>query len=178
MSQLIERNASLLHFLGTCKNRKQRNAIINLLTEEQLNAIAECNHNVIKGTVPLSKAQLTSLKRKRKELLDLDEDHDLAHLQGTERRKAKQAKRKAILQQGGLLPLLLAPVLGAIIKGAIISPMIQSGVNAVKSRIKARGIRKIHERQHKETVKRLQLARLARLARQKKKNQKQHKKRK
>ena len=54
MSQLVERNASLLHFLCTCKNKKQRNAFVELLNDDQLNAIAECNHNVIKGTVPLS----------------------------------------------------------------------------------------------------------------------------
>ena len=92
MSQLIKRNASLLHFLGTCKNHKQRNAFVDLLNEDQLRAIAECNHNVIKGTVPLSIPQLVSLKRKRKDLVDLDDDHDLAHLQGTKRRKAKQLK--------------------------------------------------------------------------------------
>ena len=156
MSQLIRRNAPLLHFLCTCKNQKQREAVVKSMTDDQLRAVAECNHNVIKGTVPLSKAQLASLRRKRQDLLDLDEDHDIAHLQGTERRQAKRAKRKAILQKGGLLPLLLAPVIGALVKGAIISPMIKSGVDAIQSRIKARRIRKIHQSQHKETVKRLQ----------------------
>jgi hypothetical protein len=151
MSELIKRNASLLHFLCTCKNPKQRKAFVKLLNDDQLSAIAECNHNVIKGTVPMSKAQLASLKRKRQHLLDLDEDHDIAHLQGTERRKAKRAKRKAILQKGGVLPVLLAPLLGA-----IISPLIKSGVDAIKHSVAAKQTRKIHEKQHKESVKRLQ----------------------
>ncbi len=151
MSELIKRNASLLHFLCTCKDKTQRNAFVNLLNDDQLAAIAECNHNVIKGTVPLSKDQLGSLKRKRKQLLDLDEDNDIAHLQGTERRKALIAKRRGILQKGGVLPALLAPLLGA-----VIGPLIKSGVDAIKHSVAARQTRKIHERQHRETVKRLQ----------------------
>ena len=114
---------------------------MDLLNDDQLNAIAECNHNVIKGTVPLSKVQLSNLKRKRQHLLDLDEDHDLAHLQGTERRKAKQAKRKVILQKGDSLPALLAPLLGA-----VISPLIKSGVDAINHSVKSRRIRQIHEK--------------------------------
>ena len=151
MSQLVERNASLLHFLCTCKNKKQRNAFVELLNDDQLNAIAECNHNVIKGTVPLSKVQLSNLKRKRQHLLDLDEDHDIAHLQGTERRKAKRAKRKVILQKGGILPALLAPLLRA-----VISPLIKSGVDAIQHSVKSGRTRKIHEKEHQKYMKRLQ----------------------
>ena len=151
MSQLIKKNAPLLHFLCTCRNEKQRKALVDLLSDNELRAIAECNHNVIKGTVPLSKDQLARLKRKRQHLLDLDEDHDLGHLQGTERRKAKRAKRKAILQKGGILPALLAPLLGA-----VISPLLKSGVDAIQHSVKSRRIRKIHEKEHQKYMKRLQ----------------------
>ena len=151
MSQLIKKNAPLLHFLCTCRNEKQRKALVDLLSDNELRAIAECNHNVIRGTVPLSKDQLVRLKRKRQHLLDLDEDHDLGHLQGTERRKAKRAKRKAILQKGGILPALLAPLLGA-----VISPLLKSGVDAIQHSVKSRRIRKIHEKEHQKYMKRLQ----------------------
>jgi len=151
MSQLIKKNAPLLHFLCTCRNEKQRKALVDLLSDNELRAIAECNHNVIRGTVPLSKDQLVRLKRKRQHLLDLDEDHDLGHLQGTERRKAKRAKRKAILQKGGILPALLAPLLGA-----VISPLIKSGVDAIQHSVKSRRTRKIHEKEHQKYMKRLQ----------------------
>ena len=150
MSELIKRNANLLQFLCTCKKSKQLNALVKVLDHDQLRAIAECNHNVIKGTVPLSKAQLATLKRKRKDLLDLDEDDDIAHLQGTARRKALDEKRRRIIQKGGLLPALLAPLLGA-----IISPLAKLGVNAVTSSVASRRQRKIHEQQHKQSVKRL-----------------------
>ena len=151
MSELIKKHAKLLHFLCTCKKAKQRNALVEVLPHDALKAIAECNYNVIKGTVPLSKAHLAALKRNKKLLLNLDEDRDIAHLQGTARREALDEKRKNILQQGGVLPALLAPLLGA-----VISPIIKSGVGAIKSRIKSKRKRKQHEKQHRETVRRLE----------------------
>ena len=115
-----------------------------------MKAIAECNYNVIKGTVPLSNAHLAALKRNKKLLLNLDEDRDIAHLQGTARREALDEKRKNILQQGGVLPALLAPLLGA-----VISPIIKSGVGAIKSRIKSKRKRKQHEKQIRETLRKI-----------------------
>jgi|ETNmetMinimDraft_14_1059893.scaffolds.fasta_scaffold24149_2 hypothetical protein len=150
MSELIKKHAKLLHFLCTCKKAKQRNALVGVLPHDALKAIAECNYNVIKGTVPLSKAHLVALKRNKKLHLNLDEDSDIAHLQGTARREALDEKRKNILQQGGVLPALLAPLLGA-----VISPIIKSGVGAIKSRIKAKRKRKQHEKQIRETLRKI-----------------------
>ena len=150
MSELIKKHAKLLHFLCTCKKAKQRNALVGVLPHDALKAIAECNYNVIKGTVPLSNAHLVALKRNKKLLLNLDEDRDIAHLQGTARREALDEKRKNILQQGGVLPALLAPLLGA-----VISPIIKSGVGAIKSRIKAKRKRKQHEKQIRETLRKI-----------------------
>ena len=150
MSELIKKHAKLLHFLCTCKKAKQRNALVEVLPRDALKAIAECNYNVIKGTVPLSKAHLAALKRNKKLLLKLDEDRDIAHLQGTERREALDEKRKNILQQGGVLPALLAPLLGA-----VISPIIKSGVGAIKSRIKSKRKRKQHEKEIRETLRKI-----------------------
>ena len=149
MSELIKKHAKLLHFLCTCK-KAQRNALVEVLPRDALKAIAECNYNVIKGTVPLSKAHLAALKRNKKLLLNLDEDRDIAHLQGTARREALDEKRKNILQQGGVLPALLAPLLGA-----VITPIIKSGVGAIKSRIKSKRKRKQHEKQIRETLRKI-----------------------
>ena len=92
MSKLIQRNAPLLHFLATCNNTKQLKQVVNILDDDQLKAIAECNHNVIKGVVPLSKGHLAKCKLKRKHLLDLDEDDDLDHLKGKTRKTTKEEK--------------------------------------------------------------------------------------
>ena len=150
MSQLIKKHAELLQFLCTCKPA-QRKALVNVLDHDALKAIAECNHNVIKGTVPLSKAHLAGLNRNKKHLLDLDDDNDIGHLQGTVRRKALVKKRRIILQKGGILPALLAPLLGA-----VIGPIIKSGIGAVSHSIASRRQRKIHQREHMKAVKRLQ----------------------
>ncbi len=149
MSDLIKRNAALLHFLCVC-NSKQHKALIETLDYDQLQAIAECNHNVIKGTVPLSDDQLASLKRYRKHLVDLDENADIAHLQGTDRREALINKRREILQRGGILPALLAPLFGA-----LITPVIKAGIGAVRHSIASRRKRKWHEQQHREALNRL-----------------------
>jgi len=158
MSKLIQRNAPLLHFLATCNNTKQLKEVVNILDDDQLKAIAECNHNVIKGVVPLSKGHLARCRLKRKHLLDLDEDDDLDHLKGKTRKTQLRLKRKRILQKGGVLPILLAPLLGA-----IIGPLIKAGIGAagaagiaaVGSTIKSRQIRKVHEKQHKERMRKL-----------------------
>ena len=61
-----------------------------------------------------------------------------------------EKRRKLLLQKGGLLPLLLAPLLGA-----VISPLAKLGVNAVTSPVASRRQRKIHEKQYKQSGKRL-----------------------
>ncbi|MDP7165373.1 MAG: hypothetical protein QF667_00980 [Candidatus Marinimicrobia bacterium] len=134
----------MLHFLCTC-HTKQRNKLIKMLNYDQLQAIVECNHNVIKGTVPLSDNQLLALKQHRTHLINLDQNTDSAHLQGTVRREALAKKRRRILQQGGVLPALLAPLLGA-----IITPLIKAGVGAVSHSVGSRRKRKLHEKQHRE----------------------------
>ena len=149
MSELIKRNAALLHFLCVC-SKKQQQALIKILNDDQLKAIVECNHNVIKGTVPLTEPQLTSLKRNRKHLVDLDENADIAHLQGTVRRTRLSEKRRKILQKGGILPALLAPLFGA-----LIAPVIKAGIGAVSHSVKSARQRKLHERQHKKYLNKL-----------------------
>ena len=141
MSDLIKKHAKLLQFLCVCRPMERR-ALIKILDPSALNAIHECNHNIIKGTVPLSTSQYDRLKRKRKHLLDLDDDHNISHLQGTARRKAISDKRKNILQKGGILPALLAPLLGA-----VIGPLANLGVSAIKDTVETRRKRKTHEKQ-------------------------------
>ena len=69
--------------------------------KELINCISECCQNILKGNVPLSKAQLQKLKSKR-ELL--------RHL--ADKSISVQKKKQYLNQKGGILPLLkLAPIL-------------------------------------------------------------------
>ena len=92
---LIKRNAKLLHFLCTC-SQKHRNALVPLLEEDTMNAIAQCNHNVIRGNIPMTDKELADLKTKRINLIDLDEDYGVDHLKGQERKQVLFDKRKKL----------------------------------------------------------------------------------
>ena len=69
---------------------------------EFLHCVSECAKNVIKGNVPLTKRQMTNLRRKR---------YDLRAL--SKRKTSLKTKRK-ILQKGGFLTALLPPVLSVL----------------------------------------------------------------
>lgn len=153
MSDLIRAHAAELQYLASCKKR-YRDALLKEADDGLLRAIVECNHNVIKGVVPLTQHQKTALTRHRKHILALDRDTDLKHLQGTERRRELKAKRKGIVQVGGFLPALLLPLLSA-----VIGPLAQSAVGAITHSIATRKQRRVHEKQSQQRMKRLQKTR-------------------
>jgi hypothetical protein len=71
---------------------------------ELVRILCECCHNVLKGNVPLSATQKRRLRRYKDSLRELTKT----------RLSIKQ--RKAILQQGGLIGNLLAPIV-PVLKG-------------------------------------------------------------
>lgn len=81
---------------------KARREYVRKCDRDFIDCVSECARNVIKGNVPLTKRQMTNLRRKR---------HDLRAL--SRKKTSLRAKRK-IVQKGGFLTALLPPVLAVL----------------------------------------------------------------
>lgn len=95
------------HFLEglTHLPTKCRQKIISELPKEVINCVGECCLNIIKGNVPLTKAQKLKLRPRQKHLNLL-----------AQRKVPIKEKKKLINQKGGaILGLLLKPLIGSII---------------------------------------------------------------
>jgi len=102
MSARVRRHADTLAFLSRAKPSTCK-AIINAADKDLVHCLCECAHNLLKGTVQLTKAQKTKLSRHKQGLRDVS-------------KKTTSLKRKQqILQKGGFLPALLAPLLAPVI---------------------------------------------------------------
>jgi hypothetical protein len=86
--------------LATAKPKMVK-AIINCADKDLVHCLCECAFNVLKGNVPLTNAQKVKLKRYKQHL------RALVH--------KKRANKKKILQTGGFLPALLAPIAASVI---------------------------------------------------------------
>ena len=73
-------------------------AIIGAADHDLITCLCECAQNILNGNVTVGKLHLKRLKRYRADVRKL-----------AKKRTAKQTKKK-ILQKGGFLPALLAPV--------------------------------------------------------------------
>lgn len=102
MSARVRKHADLLKVLAkasptTCK------AIVKAADKDLVHCLGECAHNVLKGSVPLSRAQKTKLMRYKQDLRAIA-------------KKTTSPKRKQqVLQKGGFLPALLGPLLAPVI---------------------------------------------------------------
>lgn len=100
MSHPLKKHAACLQMLSTAKP-KMINAIIRNADAKLIHCLCECAHNVLKGNVRLTSAQKSKLKRYRQHL------RNLAY--------KKKANKKKILQTGGFIPALLAPIAAAVL---------------------------------------------------------------
>ena len=73
-------------------------AIIGAADDNLICCLCECAQNILNGNVPLNKVHLRKLKRYKTDVRKL-----------VQRRTGKHQKKK-ILQKGGFLPALLAPI--------------------------------------------------------------------
>ena len=74
-------------------------------------SLCECAANVVKGNVPLSRAQKSKLSRYKKHLRDL-----------TNKRLSHKKRKDILVQKGGFLSLILKPIiqsLGGMLLGAV-----------------------------------------------------------
>lgn len=92
--------------LALCSlNPKQRAALLRSADNSLVKTICECALNTVRGNVDLSQGEKRRLK-KHKQLL-----RKLASTRG-----GLKSKKKIIVQQGsGLLPMLIAPILGSLL---------------------------------------------------------------
>ena len=102
MSKRMRGSLPYLQILAKCKP-KVRKVLIEHGPSDLVLSICECCHNVLKGTVPLTKRQKQHLSRYKKHLRDLANQ------------KVSRVKKQRLLTQqkggGNLLAALLPPVL-------------------------------------------------------------------
>lgn len=93
-----------LSLLSAARNKKnRRNKLIDIAENSELKAISECVQNILRGTVPISKKQLNSLKRHR---------HALRNL--AKRQFSAKKKKDILKQKGGIIGALLPLAIKAI----------------------------------------------------------------
>jgi hypothetical protein len=103
MSKKVENNAELLHALAKAK-LKMCKCIIEGADKDLVDALCECALNVLYGNVPLTKEHKTRLAKHKNSLREL-----VSHP------RQNQEKKKTILQKGGFLAALLAPLVTSVI---------------------------------------------------------------
>lgn len=87
---------------------KVRNNILKNCNKNLLCCLCECAHNVLRGSVPLTKPQKNKLKRFKKKLRNLVS------------KKTRITVKRKLVQTGGFLGALLTPVLSFL--GSILNP--------------------------------------------------------
>lgn len=99
MSQRVARHAPVLKMLSKSKPQSMK-TMIKAADKDLINTLCECSLNVLKGVVPLTGSQKRKLVRHKQTMRTLA------------RKSNTLQTKKALLQKGGFLGALLAPVLG------------------------------------------------------------------
>lgn len=110
MSKRIKKHLELLKILKKA-NTKQRQALIQAADNSLILCICECIDNVLRGNVKLTAAKKQELAKYVTILRKI-----------ADRKTKVEAKRKLLVQKGGFLPALLAPVIG--IAGSLIGDLL------------------------------------------------------
>jgi len=100
MSVRLKRNISFLRQLKQASVRK-RKLLIAAARPDHLKCIAECAHNIVRGNVRISKGQKKKLKKHAKFIRLI-----------AQKRFSLPKKKRLLVQRGGFLPALIAPILG------------------------------------------------------------------
>ena len=112
---VIKRNQYVLKILSE-GDPKTTKYIIQGADKQLLHCFVDCAHNILEGNIPLSEKEKKRLGKYKKELRSL-------------RKLTSEKTKKKILQKGGFLPALLAPILGT-----VIPPLAQKLVGLFKRR--------------------------------------------
>ena len=98
MTERLKRHANELSFLSKCP--RYAKVVIGRADKELLDCLRVCCKNILAGNVPLTPVQKSRLTRHANTLRSLVQP------------RLSQSRKKALLQKGGFLPALLAPLLG------------------------------------------------------------------
>lgn len=98
MSARVKKYLPVLKRIRKLGERAKRE-YVRKCDKEFVDCVSECAKNVIKGNVPLTDRQKTTLRRKRNDIRALS------------LKKTSLRKKRKILQKGGFLTALLGPVL-------------------------------------------------------------------
>jgi hypothetical protein len=100
---LTLKHIDFLTLLGDSKNKKRRNALIDIATNGEIDSISECILNILQGKVPLKPFQTKKLQKIKK------------YLRLLASKKCSIKNRKKILKQkGGFLGALIPVAIAAI----------------------------------------------------------------
>lgn len=89
-------------------NKDQRDAVLRKADSSTIRCICECALNVLRGNVPLKPEQKKKLQRHARVLRRL-----------AAKKGCWKSKKRYVVQSGGFLPLLLAPILGTVLSNLI-----------------------------------------------------------
>lgn len=98
----LHKHLPALKTVSSLKPKLRRQLLANC-SDEFIHCLCECAHNLSKGTVPVDSTQFKKIDRHRNKIRALlDKDSN------------KEKRRSFLIQKGGFLPLLLAPILAAL----------------------------------------------------------------
>ena len=98
-----DKNAAVLRALCHL-DVNQRRAVLKTASPKLIKCICECALNLLRGNVPLKHSEKVKLRRHR---------HSLRKL--AEKKGSWKSKKKFVVQKGGFLPLLIGPIIGALL---------------------------------------------------------------
>ena len=102
MSHDVRKHSEFLKVLVRC-SAKQRKALLHKAGPKLLKTLCECTLNVLKGNVRLTTRQKRQLVRHKKNLRFL-----------ADKKISYKRKKQLLIQKGGFLPALLAPILSTL----------------------------------------------------------------
>ena len=118
MSQRLKKQATVLSVLAKSDPRV-REVILKGFDKELLKCITDCAVNILNGNVPLKASEKRALGKHKSKLRRLAD------------KKTSLKKKHQIVQKGGFLPLLLAPLLSS-----VIAPLAGAAVKGIVKAIK------------------------------------------
>ena len=109
-AERLRRNYKLLKLLKKSK-KVQRRKLLETANKDLILCLCDCANNILKGNVNLKPKETHRLKRHKATLRTLATSS-----------KNVNKKRKLLIQKGGFLPMLLAPILS--VAGGLVSKLI------------------------------------------------------
>jgi len=111
----LKRNLKFLQKVKTSK-AEQRKQLLQRSNPDQIKCLSDCCHNILKGTIKLNKQQKKKLQQQA-QFIRLVASKDIK----------LPRKREILVQKGGFLPALLAPIIG--IAGSLLGELLNSAIN-------------------------------------------------